>query len=952
MGGRDNSFRSARIAKVAGPLLGAGATALYLAKNSLGQREALDRGVTSDASFVELIESVSAATAQAKTIDEAMFACLGRMCQWTGWPVGHVYLAGSRIEDPLEPSNVWHLAHPDRFAPFKELTERTTMPSGVGLPGRVLASGRPAWIVDVTHDPNFPRAQVCAEIGIRGAFSFPVAVGERCFAVVECFSVDAVRPDPRLLEVAAHIGRQLGRVIQGMETEIALRDSETRFRSVAESATDAIVAADQEGVMISWNRGAERIFGYTEPEVVGKPLAILMPERFRAMHDAGIKRVVDGGVAASKLIGGTVEVVGLRKDGREFPLELSLATWDTPNGRFFSGIIRDISERKKAEDKIRALLETAPDPIVEVDGDGRVVLANARTDQLFGYDREEIIKRPIERLFAERSREVVSERYLAALGGADPDGSFGLAQDLYGQRKDGSEFPVDVTLSTLTTDEGVVVTSIIRDVTERKRFETQLKQLADHDALTDLYNRRRFEEELVEYGDHASRYNECGAVLLLDLDRFKYVNDTHGHKAGDEVIRAVGSALRDSVRKSDVVARLGGDEFAVLLKNAGRAEAERVAATMLETVRERHLPIEGHKVTMTTSIGVALFSSDDPQVEDLLVNADLAMYAAKDVGGNRYEVSESDGEHLTSMQARLGWVDQIRRALDDDRFVLFCQPIMHLASNEVTQWELLLRLEGEDGDLIPPAVFIPTAERFGLIQEIDAWVIKRAIHLLDEYRHRPGGIRLEVNVSGKSMIDMALPDMVEREIAATGIDPSNLVFEITETAAIANMEQARAFADRLTSLGCRFALDDFGAGFSSFYYLKYLPLNYLKIDGDFIKSLTSSVTDQLVVQSMVDIARGMGMKTIAEFVEAPETAAMLHEKGVDYSQGYYHGRPRPIAEEFGAPPKAPVAELVVATASGGDSPDPMDQRPAVSMDEPTISTDVLPSVQTWLPPMP
>jgi EAL domain-containing protein (putative c-di-GMP-specific phosphodiesterase class I) len=263
-------------------------------------------------------------------------------------------------------------------------------------------------------------------------------------------------------------------------------------------------------------------------------------------------------------------------------------------------------------------------------------------------------------------------------------------------------------------------------------------------------------------------------------------------------------------------------------------------------------------------------------------------------------VSEGDGEHLSGMQARLGWIDQIRRGLDEDRFVLYCQPIMHLASQTVTQWELLLRLTGDDGESIPPAAFIPTAERFGMIQEIDRWVVRRAIEMLDAYRDWPGGVRFEVNVSGKSMSDPLLLELVEHEIAARDVDPANLVIEITETAAIANMEEARAFADRLTAVGCRFALDDFGAGFSSFYYLKYLPLNYLKIDGDFIKGLTSSVTDQLVVQSMVDIARGMGMKTIAEFVEAPETADMLHAKGVDYSQGYYHGRPRPVTEEFEA----------------------------------------------------
>ena len=275
-----------------------------------------------------------------------------------------------------------------------------------------------------------------------------------------------------------------------------------------------------------------------------------------------------------------------------------------------------------------------------------------------------------------------------------------------------------------------------------------------------------------------------------------------------------------------------------------------------------------------------------------MVSADLAMYAAKEAGGNRYHVATNDGgEYVSGMQVRLNWADQIRRALDEDRFVLYCQPILELATDSVTQYELLLRMIGDDGEIVMPAAFIDTAERFGLIQEIDQWVAREAIHLLAEH-----DVRLEVNVSGKSMDNLAIPELVEREIAATGIDPSRLVFEITETAAIANMEQARAFAERLTRLGCRFALDDFGAGFSSFYYLKYLPLDYLKIDGDFIRSLTSSVTDQLVVKSMVDIARGMGMKTIAEFVEAPETVAMLREKGVDYSQGYFHGAPRPVTD--------------------------------------------------------
>ncbi|WP_053227462.1 EAL domain-containing protein [Solirubrobacter soli] len=887
-------------------LIGAGATAATVAHLAAGRKPSAPPAAPSeprggmpfatDSAFVGLIESVAAATAHADSIEDAVQACVEHVCRWTGWPVGHAYFCGKSEHDFLQPSHVWYLGHPTKFEAFRAATLGMPLAPGIGLPGRVAATGRPAWIVDVTCDANFPRAEAGAEVGLRGAFSFPIPIGDKTFAVVECFSLQAVTPDDRLLEVTAHIGRQLGRQIASQQLGDALRESENRFRSVAESATDAIVAADQNGDIISWNRGAELMFGHGESDVVGKALSILMPERFRPMHDAGIARVAEGGMAAARLIGQTVEVVGLRKDGREFPLELSLAMWETAGKRFFSGIIRDISERKKAEEKLKAVLETAPDPIVEVNHDGTIGFANARTDKLFGYDREQILGRPVEELFAERTRTLVAERFAAVLASTESDSqvALGMGLELWGQRKDGTEFPVDVMLSVLHTDDGVVVTSIIRDITERKRFENQLQHLADHDALTELFNRRRFDQELAEYVSYTARYGGQGSVFLLDLDRFKYVNDTRGHKAGDEVIRAVGRALHDSVRKTDVVARLGGDEFAVLLRDADQDTAERIAEGMLETIRERRLPLEGQRISMTTSIGIVCFEDEEPSVEDVMVSADLAMYAAKEAGGNRYHVATADGgEYVSGMQVRLNWADQIRRALDEDRFVLYCQPILELASDSITQYELLLRMIGDDGEIIMPAAFIDTAERFGLIQEIDQWVARKAIHLLAEH-----DVRLEVNVSGKSMGDLAIPELVEREIALTGIDPSRLVFEITETAAIANMEQARAFAERLTRLGCRFALDDFGAGFSSFYYLKYLPLDYLKIDGDFIRSLTSSVTDQLVVKSMVDIARGMGMKTIAEFVEAEETVCMLREKGVDYSQGYYHGAPRPVATEF------------------------------------------------------
>ncbi|MDA0183695.1 EAL domain-containing protein [Solirubrobacter phytolaccae] len=848
--------------------MSAGAAAISLSRT---RKSTPTPPVSGDSALVGLIERVAEATDRADSTDAVLRACVDQICRWTGWPVGHVYIADPQDRDRLLSSSLWYLGDVARYAGFRTETERMPMTRGVGLPGRVLESERAEWIVDLSGDANFPRNAVAAEAGLRGAFSFPISSAGEIEAVIECFSTRTVAPDDRLLEVASHIGRQVGRRLAGMRSATALRAAENRFTSFRESTSDAIITADSAGLIVSWNSAAERMFGYDREQVMGRPLSVLMPERLRAPHDAGLRRVVAKPESA-RIMGRTVEVVGKRADGTEFPIELSISSWDEDEGRFFGGIIRDISDRSRAEEQARAL-ETAPDPIVEVNADGNIVLANARTEQLFGYGRSELVGRPVQELFAPNSREL----------------PLAPGVDLTGRRKDGHEFPLEITFGPVADGEDAVATCILRDVTERRRFEAQLRHQADHDHLTRLFNRRRFEEELALY----TKRRDPGAVLLLDLDRFKYINDVHGHTAGDEMVRTIGAALRTVVGETDVVARLGGDEFAVLLDSADREAAERAAVAVVSAVREQRLTLGTIAVSITASVGVVPFGDDDLQAEGILAAADLAMYAAKELGGDGFHVTDRDDERVAGMQARLDWADQVRRALDEDRFVLYWQPIVELCSGKATHYELLLRMVSPDGKIIPPGAFIEPAEHFGLIGELDRWVVKNAIHALADGRVADG-LRIEVNLSGRSIGDPELPELIEREIELTGIDPARLVFEITETAAITNMRDAQAFAERLKQLGCRFALDDFGAGFASFYYLKHLPLDYLKIDGDFVKSLTSSVTDEVVVKAMVDIAQGLGLKTIAEFVEDAETSTRLRELGVDHAQGYHYGRPEPM----------------------------------------------------------
>jgi diguanylate cyclase (GGDEF)-like protein len=379
---------------------------------------------------------------------------------------------------------------------------------------------------------------------------------------------------------------------------------------------------------------------------------------------------------------------------------------------------------------------------------------------------------------------------------------------------------------------------------------------------------------------------------MLDVDQFKYVNDTLGHHAGDKVIVAVAELLATRLRSSDLLARLGGDEFAVLLPKANARTAEKVAEDLLGALREQPITISGVAPrAITASVGVATFDTELTG-EDVLVNADLAMYDAKEAGRDRVATFDSEGHEQARMKGRLSWVQQIRAALEQDRFSLVAQPIVELSSGRVVQQEALLRMLDDRDELIPPGAFLYIAERLDMIQEIDAWVVRNAFELLAADPN--GSLPLEINISARSIGDPRLIELIERQIEQTGIAPERLIFEITETAAIEQIGKARAFSQRLADLGCRLALDDFGAGFGSFYYLKHLTFDYLKIDGEFIHHCTTSKTDQLVIRAIVDIARGLDKTTIAEYVTDGETARLLTRLGVDYGQGYHYGRPTPF----------------------------------------------------------
>ena len=576
---------------------------------------------------------------------------------------------------------------------------------------------------------------------------------------------------------------------------------------------------------------------------------------------------------------------------------------------------RRIEERRRSEHQLEesvslleATLQSTADGMLVVDGEGRIVSFN-RTFQEMWRIPDNIVE--------SKNDEMAIAFVLDQL--AEPDQFVAKVRELHDRPEDESYDVLAFKDSRVferysrpqRTSDGKVFGRVwsFRDVTEREKARRKLEHLADQDPLTGLLNRRRFEEELSRHIGRAERYGTGGAVLLLDLDDFKYVNDSLGHHTGDALIRSVAEVLCDRLRHSDVLARLGGDEFAVLLPRAEPQEGKTVADGLLEAVRRHRATFRGKRVRVTTSIGVAPIMEPEAQTaEDLLGQADAAMYEAKEGGRDRVVVHGPQGR-----VKRENWPQRIRAAIEDNRLVLYVQPILDLRADEISQYELLLRMIDDDGEVLPPGAFLASAERVGLIQEIDVWVARSAIRLIDQHRKAGRELRLEVNLSGRTMGDPGLPRAIEEELAVASIDPNNVIFEVTETAAIASMDDAREFAAALTELGCRFALDDFGAGFSSFYYVKYLPLDFLKIDGDFITNLAASQTDQAVVKAIVELSRSLGKRTIAEFVGDAHTLELLRQYGVDYAQGYHIGRPQPLSEMW-ADVRASVPAREVVTS--------------------------------------
>ncbi|MES2826160.1 MAG: EAL domain-containing protein [Pseudomonadota bacterium] len=687
-------------------------------------------------------------------------------------------------------------------------------------------------------------------------------------------------------------------------SEATAGEKEQQIRTLLSSVGEGILTIDDAGIIQSFNPAAALIFGYSDDQVLGKNIKMLMPPDMRESHEAGMHRYTQGGTA--RVIGKkNVELPGLRSDGSTFQLELSINEMYANDQRLFVGIVRDITERKKAElelfeekERLLVTLKSIGDAVITTDTQGLITYLNPVAEIMTGWSNREATGKPLPEVFNiidEKTQQPALNPVKAVL---ESRATAGLAENtILVQRYSGAYFPIEDSAAPIRGKKGDIigVVLVFHDVSQAKKMAAEMTYQATHDSLTGLINRREFERRVELALQTGKMQHKEHSLLYLDLDQFKIVNDTCGHIAGDQLLRQLTSALLLKLRQTDTLARLGGDEFGVLLDSCPTAAALKIAEVLRVTVSDFLFAWTDKSFSVGVSIGLVTFSNDGITLTDVLQMADSACYVAKEKGRNRVQVYLPEEQEFANRHGQMGWVARIKQALDENRFVLYSQQFYAINANNSTacHHELLIRMKDDNGNLVPPMAFIPAAERYGLMPQIDRWVVSTAFSRSAILNRNPEQQQiLAINLSGTTLCDEDFLSFVHEQFEKYGVSPANFCFEITETAAIANLTQAIKFIQDLQSIGCLFALDDFGSGMSSFTYLKHLPVNFLKIDGSFVKDMIENTIDRAMVESINHIGHVMDIQTIAEFVENDQVLNALRDIGVDYAQGYLIQKPQ------------------------------------------------------------
>jgi diguanylate cyclase (GGDEF)-like protein/PAS domain S-box-containing protein len=776
--------------------------------------------------------------------------------------------------------------------------------AGITCAIAVLA-GREKITEQVMADPAWSEfAPDADEHRIRAAWSFPIfGAADHMIGTLDVYLQAARRPTTDELDKISRMTGLAGIAIKRQRDEDQLRSSEARYRGLFENVVDGVYITSREGDIITVNPALAEMLGYDGPEEMTKAGRTTMLYVNPIDRERVFARLEAQGYLRN------FEYRLRRKDGREIVvLENSRAIYDDDgNVVAHEGTITDITERKIAETRVfeekeraQVTLQSIGDGVITTDAEGRVDYINPVAQELAGLEIRNARGKPIDKIMTiinEHTRASVENPVLRCL----KEGRvIALAENSVLINHQGIEIAIQDSAAPIRDRIGNIIGAVMvfHDVSKESRLFRQLSYQASHDALTGLINRREFENRLVAALDNANGQNgHAHALLYFDLDQFKVVNDTFGHTAGDELLRQVSELVQSNIRSTDVLARLGGDEFGILLERCTEQRANDVAEAIRSAVEAFRFTWQDACASVRCSIGIVMVNKDSQSIASVMSSADVACYSAKDMGRNQvhlYQDSDASMRH-----EEMKWVSRITGAIEDNRFELFYQPIIGIGSKGAGargHYELLLRMRGDDGEIVGPDQFIPAAERYNLMSMLDRWVIREALSQLADRSHDSEQARftLAINLSGTSLSEDRFLEFVIEELKRQRLPQGAICFEITETAAISNLARVIHFMQTLRKLGCKFSLDDFGSGLSSFTYLKNLPVDYLKIDGQFIRNVAEDSVDESMVRAINQVGRAMGIATIAERVESKKVLDKLGDLGIEFAQGFFIARPTSV----------------------------------------------------------
>jgi diguanylate cyclase (GGDEF)-like protein/PAS domain S-box-containing protein len=729
-----------------------------------------------------------------------------------------------------------------------------------------------------------------------------IAIGGRLAGRVEMHT-----DQPQLAALGTAVNHLLTRIGGGGEPDRE-RATTQLFSELGDRIHEAVLI--HRDTILHANRHFASLVGVDRTELTGRRLADLVPPEYQELVADNIRGRLAGEPTAERY---EIEMIGLQGQVSRLEIASAVIDYDGSPALLVTGVeiiptqtvpalkalASAVDEHGTSPPHLLAL-DSIAEAIITTDTDGRIGYMNPAAERLTGSSIGDALGKSLEDIVGlvdETDRRLLTDPVRQSLTSGAPV-SLGR-RALLVSRSNGSERSIELSASPMRGSSKEILGTVVllHDVTELRGLARQMSYQATHDALTGLVNRREFERRLEEANESGHRGDGNHVLCYLDLDRFKLINDTSGHLAGDSMLREVAKLLRDAVRDSDTVARLGGDEFGMLLIGCPLEKARQIADDVCRSVGDYRFVWKDKIFNIGVSVGLVEISRESGTIEELLAAADSACYVAKKQGSGRVAVYSARDEALARHTGEIQWLQKLQGALKENRFQLYTQAIVPAyGDNGGPAMEVLVRLKDESGQDVPPSEFVKAAERYRLMGLVDRWVVQTALSALGRGAINVGPNRsIALNISGQTLGDVQFLEFVVECLDSTGVSPNQVCFEITETAVVANLDHARRFVGVLHGMGCQFALDDFGSGVGSFSNLKNLPMDYLKIDGSFMRNLAGDTVNQAMVTAMIRLARTLNFKVIAEQVEDAAALDAAKKMGVDYVQGYAVGRPQPLA---------------------------------------------------------